>query len=224
MKRHLVWYLAALAFILQTALTATAVQSDSMMCDAALIIINLDQITVSFAGTGDPFPRDWRTADDHHVIAANAELIPAARDAGMLIIYLYGTYAYLREGEELATFAQGIAPQDGDILIGRPGGNLSVFLDTILLETLESRGMHTLVFSGLNTAYCIHSSARYGVRFGFDVTVVADAHSGGGPAIAQSYNGYWPSLGISVVSMADLDFAALCSTSETPEDGNKDSS
>lgn len=49
------------------------------------------------------------------------------------------------------------------------------------------------------------------------MTVVADAHSGGGSAYAQSYNDWWPSLGISVIPMAELDFAALCATNEIPD-------
>ena len=183
--------------------------AEAASCDTALICINLDEMTVNFAGTGQPFPDEWRTADDRDVVEANADLIQAARTAGVVIIYLYGSYSYLREGEVMMTFADEIEPQEGDILIARPGPNLSVFTDTILLETLESRGIRNLIFSGLNTAYCINRSARYGHRFGFDVTVVADAHSGGAPDIAQSYNDWWPSLGLSIVPMAELDFA-LC--------------
>ena len=189
-------------------------------CDTALIAINLDVITVGFADTGAPFPEDWRTVDDRHVVEANADLIAAARDAGVLIIYLYGSYENLAEGEELATFAEEIAPQEGDILIGRPGANVNVFTDTILLETLEGRGIRNLIFSGLNTGYCVNRSSQWGVRLGFDVTVVADAHSGRSPQYAQSYNEYWPTLGIAVVPIFELDFAALCAPSEGPDSGS----
>ena len=191
-------------------------------CDTALIVINLDLITVGFAGTGAPFPEDWRTVDDRHVVEANADLIPAARDAGVLIIYLYGSYENLTEGEELAAFAEEISPQEGDVLIGRPGSNLSVFADTILSEVLEARGIRNLIFSGLNTGYCVNRSSQWGVRLGFDVTVVADAHSGGSPWYAQSYNEYWPTLGIAVVPILELDFAALCAPSETPDSTSED--
>jgi len=183
-------------------------------CQAALIVINLDEITVDLAGTGDPFPDDWRTADDRHVVQANVNLIAAARAAGVLIVYLYGDYKYLAEGEELATFDRTIAPREGDILIGRPGPNMNVFRDTILLETLESMGIRTLLFSGLNTGYCIKWSAREGLYLGFDVIVVADAHSGGEPDYAAAYNAYWPELGISVVPFAEIDLKALCAESE----------
>ena len=124
---------------------------------------------------------------------------------------------YLAEGEEMATFAEEIAPQEGDILIGRPGPSQNVFADTILLETLESRGVRNLIFSGLNTGYCIDRSSRWGARFGFDVTVVADAHSGGSPQYAQSYNGYWPTEGIAIVPISELNFTALCAPAESTE-------
>lgn len=190
---------------------ATSVQTP---CNTALININLDSITVAFAGTGGPFPPAWRTADDRDVIAANAELIPAARDAGILIIYLYGSYDNLQEGEELASYVDEIAPQEGDILIGRPGPNLNVFTDTILMETLQERGIENLIFSGLNTGYCVNYSSRHGLRFGFNVTIVANAHSGGSPEYTQSYNDWWPTLGISVVPFAELDFDVLCQSSD----------
>lgn len=188
-------------------------------CVAALININLDTITVGFAGAGAPFPEDWRTVDNRHVIEANVELLEAARGAGILIIYLYGSYDRLAEGEVLAEYAEEIAPHDGDLLIGRPGPNQNVFTDTVLLQTLQERGIERLIFSGLNTGYCINQSSRWGLRLGFDVTVAADAHSGGTPEYARSYNEYWPTLGIHVIPSAELDFAALCTSSEPDEQG-----
>lgn len=198
------------------ALAEDAVQTDS--CRTALITINLDIMTVGFAGTGDPFPAEWRTADDRHIVAANAELIPAARQAGLLIIYLYGNYSYLEEGEELATFDESIAPQEGDLLIARPELSTDVFGRTILLEELQTRGIQSLILGGLNTGYCINRSAQKAARLGFDVTVVANAHSGGQSKHAQTYNDYWPTVGLAVVPFAELDFEALCAHPESPED------
>ena len=211
-------YAAALLVISLMCYVAFAEEADGLAdCDTALIAINLDIMTIDLAGSGAPFPEDWRTVDDRHVVEANADLIPAARDAGVLIIYLYGSYENLAEGEELATFAEEIAPQEGDILIGRPGPNLNVFSDTMLLETLEGRGIRKLIFSGLNTGYCVTRSSQWGARLGFDVTVVADAHSGGTPEYTQSYNEYWPTLGIAVVPILELGFPALSAPSEGPD-------
>jgi nicotinamidase-related amidase len=204
----LVLCLLAVAASVVGASADEAVQTES--CVAALVVINLDSMTVGFAGTGDPFPEDWRTASDRHVVEANADLIPAARDAGLLIIYLYGSYSYVPEGEEMDTYADEIAPQEGDIRIARPGSNVNVFTETILLETLQERGIERLLFSGLNTGYCINWSSQWGFRLGFDVTVVADAHSGGASSYAATYNDYWAGRGLRITPIDQLDFEALC--------------
>jgi hypothetical protein len=150
---------------------------------AALVVINLDRETVSFAGTGDPFPEEWRTVDDRHVVEANGDLIPQAREAGLLIVY---------------------------VLIARPGRNLNVFTLTPLLETLRARGIQRLLFSGLNTGFCVSTSSQWALRLGFEVTVVAGAHSGGTPEYAAGHNDYWPGLGIAVGGMDRLSFEVLC--------------
>lgn len=208
MLRFRLLLLAVFVLVSSIAMAAPA-QDESARCAAALIVINLDQETVDFAGTGAPFPEDWRTSTGTHVIDANTELISSARDAGLLIIYLYGNYPDLDESE-LGTYEPEIAPTEGDILIARPGYNLNVFTMTPLLETLMARDIDHLMFSGLNTGFCVNTSAQWALRLGFEATVVADAHSGGTPEYAQSYNDYWPTLGIHVVATEDLDFVALC--------------
>lgn len=184
------------------------------VCDAALIIMSLDTMTMSFAGTGSPYPDAWRTSADRDVVETNADLIASAREAGLLIIYFYGNYQYLREGDELAAFADEIAPQDGDVVIERPFEGQDLYTDTVLLETLEAHDIQSLVFSGVNTGYWVNRPAQYGERMGFDVTIVADAHSGGLASYAQSYNDYWPTVGIAVVPFSEVDFVALCAVAE----------
>lgn len=179
-------------------------------CEAALLVINLDLVTLSFAGSGDPYPEDWRTADDRYVVDANAELIGAAREAGLLIIYLYGNYDYIPE-EEMRTFPAEIAPRTGDLLIARPGPNQDVFRDTGLHEILKSRGIRRLVISGLNTAYCVKMSAYRADALGYEVIIAADAHSGGDPSLAAQYNArFWPYYGTVVIPTAEIDFVGLC--------------
>jgi len=221
MKRTVraIWLVALVVAAATFALFANE-ETEAETCAGALITINLDDITVGFAGTGDPFPDDWRTVDDRHVVEANAELIPAARAAGLLVVYLYGNYTVLEEGQVVARFATKIAPEEGDLLIGRPGYNLNVFTGTILLATLRERGIEKLLFAGLNTGFCVNTSAQWGLRLGFDVTIVADAHSGGTPAYAATYNEYWPTLGIAAVPIEELDFDAFCqpATSEETEE------
>ena len=63
--------------------------------------------------------------------------------------------------------------------------------------------------TGVHTGYCVDRFSRIALTCDFDVTVVADAHSGGPPHFAQRYNDYWKSLGMDVVATAELDFAAF---------------
>ena len=183
-------------------------------CHAALLVINLDLATLSFAGTGDPYPSDWRTADDRYVVDANADLIAAAREAGFLIVYLYGEYDYVPDEQEKA-FPAEIAPRPSDLVIARPGPYQNVFRDTGLDEILRARGINRLVISGLNTAYCVKVSAWYGNAFGYEVIVAADAHSGGEPSLAEQYNTrFWPYYDTTVTATAEIDFAALCAGGE----------
>lgn len=178
----------------------------------ALIVVNLDVSTIARAGTGAPFPEDWRTIDDRHVVEANANLITEARSAGLLIIYIHADTTRA-DGEALASFAKEIAPQDGDILIAQPDAGMNYFRDTILLETLESRGIRSLIFSGVHSGYCVDRNVRIAGSRDFDVTVAADAHSGGQPHVAERYNEYWESLGMNVALSSELDLTSLAATS-----------
>jgi len=183
-------------------------------CHAALLVINLDLATLSFAGTGDPYPSDWRTADDRYVVDANADLVAAAREAGLLIVYLYGDYDYIPDEQE-RVFPAEIAPRPSDLLMARPGPYQNVFRDTGLHEILKARGVGRLVISGLNTAYCVKVSAWHGNALGYEVIVAADAHSGGDPTLAEQYNTrFWPYYNTTVIPTAEIDFAALCAECE----------
>lgn len=51
------------------------------------------------------------------------------------------------------------------------------FLDTTLRDELESREIHHLVIVGLQTEYCIDTTCRRAISFGYDVTLVSDCHS-----------------------------------------------
>lgn len=172
----------------------------------ALVVLSLDAMTVSFAGTGTPYPNDWRTSDDRDIVEAHAELISSARDAGILIIYVYGDYGYEREGDAEGAYAEEIAPQEGDIVIARPYDIHSLLSDIDFLDPLKSHGIEYLLFSGINTGFWVNRTAQYCLELGYDVYVVANAHSGGSPAFAQSYNSYWPTVGVSVVPISELGF------------------
>jgi nicotinamidase-related amidase len=51
------------------------------------------------------------------------------------------------------------------------------FESTDLQVLLHSRGINSLVIAGMQTGYCIDATVRQASVLGFDVTVIADAHS-----------------------------------------------
>lgn len=51
------------------------------------------------------------------------------------------------------------------------------FYQTTLLETVKSRSVKRLVVVGCTTDACIDMTCRAGVSLGFDVVLVADAHT-----------------------------------------------
>ena len=183
--------------------------SVSSACNAALVLINVNSTSLNFAGTGK-FPDAWRTCDDRDILAATAELLSAVRVAEIPIIYVYGNHQIYDE-EENVLFPVSIEPQEGDVVMARPDYVSDVVSDTDLLTTLDALGVRELLVAGLHTGHEITRSARQAASLGYDVIVVADAHSGGEPAYAAQYNDYWLSEGVSVWPMAEIDFEAIAS-------------
>lgn len=170
----------------------------------ALVIMSLDAMTVSFAGQGQPYPDAWRTSDDQDIVDANEELISAAREAGMLIVYVYGDYDYWQEGQVVGAYPEDIAPQEGDIVLPRPYDIKDLLTDGSLVGALEEHGIERVLFSGVNTGFWVNRTAQYCLELDYEVCVVANAHSGGSPALAESYNTYWPSVGVTVIPICDV--------------------
>lgn len=51
------------------------------------------------------------------------------------------------------------------------------FFNTTLSEELASKEINHLIIAGLQSEYCIDSTCRRAVSFGYDVTLVGDCHS-----------------------------------------------
>jgi len=68
-----------------------------------------------------------------------------------------------------------IAPRANEPLIRKASPD--AFFETTLQQELEARGIQHLVIAGGQTQYCIDTSVRRAVSCGYDVTLVADAHT-----------------------------------------------
>ena len=98
------------------------------------------------------------------------ELEGAARAAGTPIFYVADTRV-----EPHAELHARLSPQSSDGRITK--ANCDSFLGTTLQADLEAAGIRRLVVCGLHTDFCIDTTCRRAASLGYQVTLVADAHS-----------------------------------------------
>jgi nicotinamidase-related amidase len=101
-----------------------------------------------------------------------------ARAAGVPVIYflhLYENFPPMAKGSPYWLTHPAIAPRDGDIVIEK--SHADAFWDTPLLETLQSLHVDTLVFTGMQTEFCMDTTLRRALSLGFTNFLVSDGHS-----------------------------------------------
>jgi len=86
-----------------------------------------------------------------------------------------GMHVYPLASESLADVDLRIAPLKNDIVINKTG--YSAFHETGLHQLLQSKGIGTLVVTGLTTSQCVNSSARAASDYGFVTVMVEDAQA-----------------------------------------------
>lgn len=120
---------------------------------------------------------------------------PKVHDAPRLLRHLNVLIEQARRHEVPVVFVQHDGPEGHRTAVGSPGHALhpelsrrpddlvvhkhecDSFLGTELDAELRSRGIDALVVAGLMTEYCIDTTCRRAFSLGYDVTLVADAHS-----------------------------------------------
>lgn len=68
-----------------------------------------------------------------------------------------------------------LAPQPGETIVDKT--QPSAFVGTSLEQELAARQIKQIVLAGMQTDFCIDATCRQAVALGYDVIVVADAHS-----------------------------------------------
>jgi nicotinamidase-related amidase len=68
-----------------------------------------------------------------------------------------------------------VTPRDGDKVIHKASPD--AFHDTSLQETLQSYGSEHLIIVGGQTEYCVDTTTRRATSYGYNVTLVSDAHT-----------------------------------------------
>lgn len=79
----------------------------------------------------------------------------------------------LVRGEAGSDIVPELAPRPGEIVIDKPG--YSAFYATDLEQILTAKGIRRLIFTGVTTDVCVHSTLRSAVDRGYECLLVEDA-------------------------------------------------
>jgi nicotinamidase-related amidase len=146
-------------------------------------------------------------------IAPVAAVLAAARAAGLLVVHTreghaadlsdcppYKLERSRRGGAEIGStgplgrllvrgefghdFVDELRPVAGEIVIDKPG--YSAFEHTALQQVLASRGIDTLIVTGITSEVCVSSTLRSAADRGYRCITVRDACASGDPALHRA--------------------------------------
>jgi ureidoacrylate peracid hydrolase len=99
---------------------------------------------------------------DYSDVAMPLKTIVEAKKAGALVRGSWG-----------AQIIDELTPQGGDHTVVKHGSG--GFFQTPLDRILRNLGVKSLVITGVNTSYCVETTIREAVAYGYDVMLVSDA-------------------------------------------------
>ena len=126
-------------------------------------------------------------------------LVEKARSAGTPVVWVQHQSGELPEGSPQWEYVPELKPLDSEPLVHKRYGDS--FEDTNLEDVLARAGAGRLIVTGAQTDACIRSTIHGAMARGYDVTLVADAHTTedlsqwGAPPPEQVIahtNLYWP--------------------------------
>jgi nicotinamidase-related amidase len=165
-----------------------------------------------------------KTAHDREPVLANiVALVEKARAAGTEVVWVQHTSEELPRGSEPWEYVPELVRREAEPLVHKTYGDS--FEDTDLEEQLAARGIGALVVAGAQTDACIRSTLHGAFTRGYDVVLVADAHTTedlsayGAPTpgeVIAHTNMYWgyqtaPGRTAGTVQTADLEFGVTAS-------------
>jgi nicotinamidase-related amidase len=165
---------------------------------AALLVIDMQRDFVEPGGFGETLGND--VSQLRAVIPPLQAALAATRDAGMTVIHTREGHlpdlsdcppAKLTRGEPALRIGDPgpkgrilirgeyghdiideLAPADGELVIDKPGKGS--FYATGLDDTLRSRGITSLIVTGVTTEVCVHTTVREANDRGYECLVLAD--------------------------------------------------
>jgi nicotinamidase-related amidase len=154
--------------------------------NTALIVIDVQNGVVAEAHQRDA------------VVANINVLVGKAREEGIPVVWVQHSDEHLAKGTDDWQYVPELARQESEPLVHKTFGDS--FEDTDLEGILAEAGVGRLVVTGAQTDACIRSTIHGAFTRGYDVTLVADAHTtedqrewGGPPAdqVIAHTNVYW---------------------------------
>jgi nicotinamidase-related amidase len=103
-----------------------------------------------------------------------ADLVDRARADGAPVVWVQD-HAELERGSEQWQLVDELQPADGEVRVDKRFGDS--FEATDLEDRLAERGVGRLVVTGAQTDACIRATLHGALTRGYDVTLVADAHT-----------------------------------------------
>ncbi|MBA2806802.1 cysteine hydrolase [Streptomyces sp. KM273126] len=109
------------------------------------------------------------------VVANIGKLVEKARSEGVPVVWVQHSDEHLAKGSDAWEYVPELARQEPEPVVHKTFGDS--FEDTDLEEVLAGAGVGRLVVTGAETDACIRSTIHGAFVRGYDVTLVADAHT-----------------------------------------------
>lgn len=131
----------------------------------ALVVIDVQNDVVAQA---------WRRDE---TVANIVSLIARARGADVPVIFVQHEDGEMARDTQGWRFVDEIQPHPGEPLVAKR--YLDAFVDTGLEQVLADLDISHLIVTGAETMACIRATVHRALAEGYDVTLVADAHTNG---------------------------------------------
>ncbi len=118
-----------------------------------------------------------QTWEEARIIKNAARAVEKARASEVPIIWIQHVNKKLVHGSPGWDLLPGLTPRPADIRLDKQFN--SSFEQTALEETLINLGVSHIVLAGALTNWCIRATAHAALDKGYDLTLIADAHTTG---------------------------------------------
>lgn len=120
---------------------------------------------------------NWTDLSNPDVVGQVNLLVDQARADNDLVVWVLhsepGTGTVFDPATGHVRLLPGLQPREGEPVLTKSSHN--AFTTTNLQQTLTTRGIRTLLISGIRTEQCCETTTRVGSDLGFEMTFVTDA-------------------------------------------------